>query len=226
MSNRVLQLKSDWDDRARRLGQTQKSVLFKRFPGWLNNHIHNQHVSFILENIPPQTCRLLDVGCGYGRIAKAIKAHYPKLSCTGVELCTAFAATYEKEIGECFNGAIQDFSLDKTYDAIIIVTLLMYLDDSEHQNIIKKLWSNLNAGGVIICIEPAVEFLDLWHFFTRTESASPTGGSVIHFNRLELKKIFPADGEVQDTMSVRLLPFLESTALHHGLAICKPVDRP
>jgi len=223
MNNRINQLKKEWDDREKRLGQTKRAVLFKRFPAWLNNHIHKQHVRFVVQNIPQHANQLLDVGCGYGRISKEIKHHHPLLSFTGIELCTEFAAAYEREIGPCFNGAIQDFQPNKHYDVIIIVTLLMYLDGEEHQAIINKLWSILAPGGMMICIEPAIEFLNLWRRLTRTQFASPTGGSVYHFTQPELQGLFTQfdDAELKNSMSVHLLPFLRSTILHHGVAVSK-----
>jgi hypothetical protein len=52
MSQRIQHLKTEWEDRGHRLGLTQRAVLFKRFPRWLNDFIHRQHVRFVLQHIP------------------------------------------------------------------------------------------------------------------------------------------------------------------------------
>lgn len=44
MTERTDQLKKEWGERSERLGFTQRAVLFKRFPGWLNDSIHRRHV--------------------------------------------------------------------------------------------------------------------------------------------------------------------------------------
>ena len=42
---------TEWENRSIQYGTSLKSVLFKRLPGIVNEHISNWHVRFILENI-------------------------------------------------------------------------------------------------------------------------------------------------------------------------------
>lgn len=223
MTQRIDELKKAWNERQARLGSSKRAVLFKRLPGWLNESIHRRHVKFILDNIPANTNSILDVGCGYGRISSEIKIRKPETRFQGVDLCTEFAAAYERDIGPCFNGPVQEFASDERFDAILIVTTLMYLDVTEHEPVLQRLWAMLNDGGCLICIEPASEMFTLWRRLTGKASASPTGGTVNHFLRKELiaKTAILKGIDSIRTDSVFLVPFLSMAAVHHELAVFK-----
>jgi len=223
MSDRIDELRQAWNERGERLGSTKRAVLFKRFPGWLNESIHRRHVKFVLQYCSPGAVSILDVGCGYGRISREIAVHRPDSRFQGVDLCTEFAREYEKEVGPCFDGAIQDFHSDERFDSIFIVTTLMYLDAEEHTGTLQRLWSMLDPGGSIICIEPASEFFTLWRRLTGRASASPTGGAIGHFSRQDLAdKFVNLDGaRIAGTRSITLIPFVAATSVHHGIAILK-----
>ena len=223
MTERIDELKKQWDERSELLGSTKRAVLSKRFPDWLNQSIHRRHVKFVIENTAPKAAEVLDVGCGYGRISLELAAEFPELSFQGVDLCTDFADEYEKTFGRCFHGPIQDFRSDERFDLILIVTTLMYLTDAEQEEVLQRLWSMLAAKGRIICIEPASELFKLWRRLTGRESASPTGGVVHHFLRrqLEDKFSFLDGGQVVARRSVTIFPFISATAVHHCVAIEK-----
>lgn len=224
MNERTDQLKQEWGERSERLGFTQRAVLFKRFPGWLNNAIHQRHVRFVGNNVPDGTTRILDVGCGYGRISSELMRRFPNAEFEGIDLCTEFAEQYEQHIGPCFNGAVQDYRPDTTFQLVVIVTTLMYLSSDEQSEVLRRLWEALEPGGRIVCIEPASELFNLWRRLTGRESASPTGGTVEHFLRRELLDGLVAleGARVVDSESVRVMPFIPATAVHHCVAVEKP----
>jgi SAM-dependent methyltransferase len=221
------QLKQEWDKRSKRLGSTQRAVLFKRFPGCLNQLIHRRHVDFVVRNCPEHVASVLDVGCGYGRLSVELARRTPQIRFQGVDLCTEFAMEYERQLGACFDGPIQEFRSDDQFELVLIVTTLMYLDETEHRQVLQRIWQLLPPGGRIICIEPASELFLLWRQLTGRESASPTGGSVEHFTLSRLLDTFSClkNGRLVDTFSVRLFPFIKATAVHHGIAIEKPVTK-
>jgi 2-polyprenyl-3-methyl-5-hydroxy-6-metoxy-1,4-benzoquinol methylase len=223
MTERTEQLKRDWEERSERLGSTKRAVLFKRFPDWLNQSIHRRHVRFIIENIALGQGQVLDVGCGYGRLSLELAARFPGLMFQGVDLCTDFANEYERSVGACYNGPIQDFRTDNRFNFILIVTTLMYLTEKEHGDVLQRLWSILEPKGRIVCIKPASELFQLWHRLTGRESASPTGGTVHHFLRrqLEGKVSSLAGARVIASQSLNIFPFISATAVHHCVAIEK-----
>jgi len=223
MNQRTDQLKAEWDERSGRLGTTQRAVLFKRFPGWLNHSIHRRHMRFVVDNCPPAPAAILDVGCGYGRISAELAAHVPGAAFQGVDLCTEFAEEYRRTVGPCFNGPVQDFRSNERFDLVLIVTTLMYLTSDEHVEVLERLWSALAPGGRIVCIEPSSELFTLWRRLTGRESASPTGGTVAHFLRDELAAKFARleGAHIVGRRSVTLLPFVSATAVHHCIAVEK-----
>lgn len=223
MSERTDQLKQEWDERSERLGSTQRAVLFKRFPGWLNQSIHRRHVHFLTDNCPRATRDILDVGCGYGRMSAELATRYPQARFQGVDLCTEFAEHYQQNIGPCFNGPVQEFRLEQEFDLILIVTTMMYLGAVEHDEVLQRLWSILRPGGRIVCIEPASELFMLWRRLTGKESASPTGGTVEHFLQQQLVDMFASldGGRLVARQAVTMLPLVPATAVHHCVAIEK-----
>ena len=221
MTDRIDQLKNDWEERSARLGATERAVLFKRFPGWLNHSIHRRHVRFVCDNCPADAEWALDVGCGYGRISLELASRYPNLSFQGVDLSTEFAKCYEQDVGPCFNGPIQEFRTDQSFDIVLIVTTLMYLAPDEQRDVVRRLWSMLNRGGRIVCIEPASELFLLFRSLTGKESASPTGGTVKHFLEAQLAGLFSTldNARIIDSRAVYLIPYVSRTAVHHCVAI-------
>lgn len=221
--DRAQRLKREWEDRERQYGSTKRAVLLKRLPFWVNRYIHARHMRFIKNAIPNNTNTVLDIGCGYGRVSGELKRYMPGLSFTGVEVCTGFAASYERDIGTCFCGAIEDFSSKEPFDFVIVVTLLMYIQESDLADVVKKIWSFVAPGGVFVCIEPAVEMLNLWRRLSSSGSASPTGGDVLHFRKDEMMSLFSSlpGATITKSMSVPIFPFVSATTVHHGFVVRK-----
>ncbi|MCW8877226.1 MAG: class I SAM-dependent methyltransferase [Kangiellaceae bacterium] len=211
-------LKDDWDERARSLGPTKKAVLFKRFPNWLNNKIHNAHIDFILSNVSTRLeTNILDVGCGYGRVSLEIQNQNPHVSIEGVELSSEFSQNYRQMIGPCFCGSIQDYSPVKSFDHIIAVTILMYIDKNKLGLTVDKLLSMLKPNGTLICIEPAIEFQLIWRKLTKRKNASATGGDVTYFNKADLENTLTNQFKSVKYQPIKLAPFLPP--VHHAFSI-------
>ena len=174
-------LKRDWEKRVEKFGSTKRSVLCKGLPDFLNNSIHNQQSRYVMKFLPDECGQLLDVGCGYGRLARDIKQRR-QCSIEGVELTESFARVFNQEIGICYNQPIQEFQPTKKYDAILLITILMYLNKDDLTATIDKLWAALPVGGRLICIEPAVEYINLFRRLTGKHDARPTGQAVNYFS--------------------------------------------
>jgi trans-aconitate methyltransferase len=216
-----------WDERQRSLGCTPQAVLFKRFPGWLNAWLHRRHVRFLLANLPPRAERILDAGCGYGRLARAVAGARPQAAIEGVEFCQAFAEQFERAIGRCHRVPIQQFRPEHGYDAILIVTLLMYLSEAERPRVLSVLWESLDPGGRLICIEPAAELAELQaRMRGRSSAADPTSG-LRRFRLAELSawlRELPG-ASLRSASSIRLLPGIAASSLHHCVAAEKAISR-
>lgn len=227
MTERIARLRAEWDERAKRLGSRQRSVLFKRFPAWLNRRVHDAHVAFCLRHLRPDTSSVLDVGCGYGRISCELQRKRSEIGhFQGIELSPTFARAYAQNVGPCFIGPVQEFHTTRHYDAIIVVTVLMYLEAEEHQTELARLWGMLNPdGGRLICIEPAIEFLEFWRRLTRTRDASPTGGDIATFTLEDLHETCTRlpDSVVIEAESIAPISLLRNLTLHHAVALARHV---
>lgn len=145
-----------WEERGNRHGSTIRSVLFKGLPEIFNNHIHKWHVETILKNISYRgDTRILDVGCGYGRITIPIIDKYPNVEMLGMDISKQYVKLYEENTGrEAIEGNVKDLTSDiGLFDYIICVTVLMYLDGEELKKAMKKMISRLKPGGKLILIE-------------------------------------------------------------------------
>ena len=216
-----------WDERQRALGCTPQAVLFKRFPGWLNAWLHRRHVRFVLANLPPRAERILDAGCGYGRLARTVRDARPQAVIEGVEFCGAFAEQFENSIGRCHRVPIQEFRPERSYDAILIVTLLMYLSEAERPRVLSALWESLNPGGRLICIEPAAELAELQAQWLGSRPAADATSGVRRFRLAELSgslRELP-DASLRSASSIRLLPGLAASSLHHCVSADKATAR-
>jgi 2-polyprenyl-3-methyl-5-hydroxy-6-metoxy-1,4-benzoquinol methylase len=149
-------LDAQWEERSSRHGSTLRSVLFKGLPEIFNNHIHKWHVETILKNISYRDdTRILDVGCGYGRITIPIINKYPNVEMLGMDISKQYVNLYEENTGrEAIEGNVKDLSSDiGLFDYIICVTVLMYLDGEDLKKAMKKMISRLKPGGRLILIE-------------------------------------------------------------------------
>jgi SAM-dependent methyltransferase len=217
-------IKAQWEQRQRELGNTTRAVLFKNLPGSFNERLHKAHVRFLVNNLPAGTQTLLDVGCGYGRTAAAIKGEFPAIAINGVELCAEFARAFEASIGPCFTGSVAEFQTTKTYDAITIVTLLMYLDRAQQQEVLAKLWTYLRPGGRMLLIEPYFNLLTSLRRKFRVQTLAPTGGEVVYFRRREFAELLSAAiPEARLVTMARFnMPLAGFPTLHLGAVLEKP----
>ena len=216
-------IKEQWEQRQRVLGNTARAVLFKNFPAGFNARLHRAHVRFLVDNLPAGTRTLLDVGCGYGRTAAAIKQQFPAIEFDGVELCEEFARAFEASIGPCFAGSVAEFETSQEYDAITIVTLLMYLDREQQQRVLARLWKHVRPGGRMILIEPYLNVLTSLRRSFHLRALAPTGGEVGYFRRGEFVDLLQA--AIPEARIMKLarfnMPFAGFPTLHLGAVLEK-----
>ena len=183
--------KESWEIRSVNSENNYKSVLFKRFPDSLNNHIHNFHKKIILENIPDQAdLKVLDVGCGYGRNTLSLIERNKNCNVTGTDISENFVEQYKLNTGKlAFCGSIEEFPNDiGKFDRIVCVTVLMYVEKKDIDKAIQNLLSHLENNGKLILIEPLISGrafsngFGLLNLFLKKENT--TGGNCFSSNEL------------------------------------------
>ena len=212
-----------WEERQKKLGSNHRSVLFKNLPSWMNESLHHRHSGFIIHHLPQQAKILLDVGCGFGRLAHEIMKAKPEIKINGIELCPAFAQQFETEFSGCFQGSMQDYNPDQTFDAILIVTVLMYAKHEDILNLLQKFWSALVVGGRLICIEPYENILIRLIRQISNHLLQPTCGQVVYFQRHELESLLNAlpAANMVGRCAFSLMPWFNFPVLHHGFVLQK-----
>jgi SAM-dependent methyltransferase len=150
---------SAWEKRSIDYGATLKSVLFQGMPDAANVHFHRGHLNFILDCLKDgkSTMRILDIGCGYGRLSLPLAKEFPRAQISGMDISPNYVKLYrENTKRDAFIGAIDAIPQETgTFDYIIVVTVLMYLPENILKEVFSGLFAHLNPGGKIILIEPA-----------------------------------------------------------------------
>jgi SAM-dependent methyltransferase len=148
--------RQSWEHRSSEHQNELRGVLFKRFPESLNQHIHKAHISFVLENIKADSQRILDAGCGYGRISSEILKKFQQVDLTGMDMSENYAELYKENTGRnAFQGNMSSLPENiGLFDLIICVTVLMYVPKRELEKTLSELLNHLNENGKIVLIEP------------------------------------------------------------------------
>ena len=219
MDKHTLEFQEFWNRRQKAFGNTRRSVLFKNLPENVNNALHRSHVQFIIDNLPEDSKSLLDVGCGYGRLTQEIHKIRENIKLNGIELCEGFAKKFNDDFGPCFHGSMLEYESTESFDAILFVTVLMYAERKEVGRVIQKFWEKLNPEGVLICIEPCLNFIIMFKRIIEGNQAD-----VLYLNKDELFKLFqnqPRAKALSAIKSFGILPLINWPILHYGFVFKK-----
>ena len=88
--------------------------------------IEAQFVAAYLRHLDVEVERIVDIGCGLGRMLKALAGLFPCTVVHGVDASDYACRTYGWEL-----AALPDFAPTRPYDLVVCQDVLAYLDDSE-----------------------------------------------------------------------------------------------
>jgi len=150
----------DWEERARSFQTDSRGVLFKSLPPLLNQYLHDWHVAEVLrvvdQSTPSARFRVLDLGCGYGRLSRALHDARPEAQLVGMDISRTFARLYRQETGGAavvsdLNAALPVGS--ESFDLILMVTALMYLSPASRQRLMRDALRALKPAGRLVIVE-------------------------------------------------------------------------
>lgn len=150
---------ADWEKRSRKYGASLKSVLFKGMPDVVNEHFHRSHLDFIFGCLAEtkKNIRILDSGCGYGRLSLPLIKAFPEADISGMDVSHHYVKLYQKITGrKAFVGRLEFMpeGVGK-FDCIVAMAVLMYIERELTAKAISNLLDHLNSGGKLIIIEPS-----------------------------------------------------------------------
>ena len=147
-----------WNRRAVLLGESFSSVMEQSFPQVVNKAVHDIHIREILRAMPEGTKRVLDVGCGWGRIATDV-AQKQNVHVSGIDISSHFVKLFNKRLKEQGKAVVGDMRQipfgDNVFDLVYCVVSLMYLSSKQDQKkALTEIMRVLKKDGVLILIEP------------------------------------------------------------------------
>ena len=150
-----------WEERSKKFGLRKEGVLPKFLPPSVNAYLDNwmyDEVKKQTEKVVGKNIKVLDLGCGYGRISKRILSDFPHAITTGVDIAKSYVKLYNKELypkGKAITGDIKKLPFaDSSYDVVVVITTLMYLVKKEdRQKALQEIHRVLKPGGKFVVIE-------------------------------------------------------------------------
>lgn len=171
--------RASWEDRAARFGNQLAGVLFRGLSASANEAIHEWHSWVVREAFSPSLsigASVLDLGCGYGRLARTLADKRPDLSITGTDLSLKYCRMYAASIGTCVCSDMMRLPFaDGSFDAVMAVTSLMYANPFAAE-ILKEMSRIMRPGGSLLLLDPGAEIQGLISGVRGSKAKSPTGG--------------------------------------------------
>jgi ubiquinone/menaquinone biosynthesis C-methylase UbiE len=105
------------------------------------------------------SARLLDVGCGTGRFLREVKANYPRLDVTGLDLSAHYLAVARRELrpwsrARLVVGAAESMPFaDGQFDATTCIYLFHELPPGVRRSVVAEIRRVLKPGGVLVFVD-------------------------------------------------------------------------
>jgi ubiquinone/menaquinone biosynthesis C-methylase UbiE len=103
--------------------------------------------------------RLLDVGCGTGHFLREVKANYPRLKVTGLDLSAHYLAVAQRELrswsrAQLVVGAAEAIPFaDGQFDAITCIYLFHELPSGVRRAVVAEIRRVLKPGGTLVFVD-------------------------------------------------------------------------
>ena len=213
-----------WEERSKKYGADLSGVMFKSLPKDLNIYLHNWQLSEITKVIDKnKSLKILDIGCGFGRLAKPLVNKYKNIKVDGIDISKTYVALFNQLLkGKGKAKAADATELpfpDKSYDVVYIVTTFMYLSSKSNQ---EKAFMEVNRvlkpEGKIVFIERSplgYNFVTMWGLIDVLRGKKNKEIPAVSFSVNAVKKYFHKNNFLLEEMNG--IPFF--TLLIHPLII-------
>lgn len=218
MNDALASTRNQWEQRAMQSGNRLSGVLFRGFSEQANAAMHRWHewvVSEAFLSRVANSARLLDLGCGYGRLSKTIRTRRPDIAILGQDVSLAYCKLFHDGVGDCVqaDGCRLPFATD-AFDAVMAVTCLMYGSRAAVHAQMADIRRVLRPHGTLLLLDPGYELQRLIAAANFKSTQSPTGGC--GFSMAEYPALVSKGGFRIQAMGGN--PWLSATLLVPGVA--------
>ena len=180
MSDASTSTRDQWERRATQSGDRLSGVLFRGFSEQANAAMHRWHEWVVSESFLPRLgngARLLDLGCGYGRLSKTIRVRRPDIAIQGQDVSLSYCKLFREGVGDCVQADACRLPFENdTFDAVMAVTCLMYAARTSIPEQMKDIRRVLRPHGTLLLLDPGYELQRLIAAASFKSAQSPTGG--------------------------------------------------
>lgn len=192
------EVRRHWEQRAEASSARLSGVLFQGLSDQANAALNEWHAWIARHVFLPQLAtraKVLDLGCGYGRMGKIIASERPDIQLIGQDLAITYCRMFADSCGPCvLADATAPPFFTQSFDGVIAVTSLMYVPLPVLGQTLIGLRSLLRPGGVMLSIDPGYELQHFISRFRRRKSPSLTGG--VGFSQNDYVHVFEESGFV------------------------------
>ena len=175
----MVDLRANWENRAICFGDELAGVLFRGLSVSANEAIHDWHSWVVREAFStslPTGAKVLDLGCGYGRLSKILATARRDVSITGADIALGYCRMYREAGGVCVCSDMTHLPFaNGNFDAVMAVTSLMYAATSADE-ILGEIFRIMKPGGALLLLDPGIEMQRLIASLRGSKAESPTGG--------------------------------------------------
>jgi len=129
-------IQNQWEKRSKKYGSRIEGVLLKSFPRPVNEYLDQWMWEQVKNSIrrPAEKLKakkVLDLGCGYGRLSKKILEEFSEARVCGIDISKTYVEIFNKNLfprGKAVVGNIRKLPFkSESFDLVMAATALMYL---------------------------------------------------------------------------------------------------
>lgn len=155
------EIASDWEKRSLKYGTKIEGVLPKSLPTSVNNYLHEwmfKVISKVVESIDGREIKVLDLGCGYGRLSKELLNKFSHVKTLGIDISSRYVDLYNDSLsprGKAYQADLRKLPFkNNQFDLVLVVTTLMYLIyKKDQQRALKEIFRVAKPQAQIVIIE-------------------------------------------------------------------------